>query len=663
MKNNQVLGFKWGIVSVLATVLGVVTVGITPVMTASPVAASTVKTQGKYPTAKYRAHNAKVMIKPAYQNSNKKAYQVTNGTPSRNQRVNLKAKYRLSQLDYLTVDHQASINHSLYYHFTTTSGQNGWIWHGYTQKTNLKYVAQTPRKFSDQVVVRSQYRQKSSKQYVYDLAVHEGRTNLQVKYSLRGFNHFKVDQKMMVGHTWYYHVTSPKKYTGWVRKVYTQPYIPKYPVKNIKTLKQTVYVKSKYRTKSNKKKIFDFDVIHNHTNFKFKYYVHQFTRFTVDKRMTVNNSMYYHVKSPKGYTGWIWHGYTTTKKPVTSADKVVLNNYMTKEIQDIMDSYHLRGKVLVINGNKSNRDTEGFGYANYSSRITNSKANVVYQGASLQKAMTGAMMVQLITESQKTSRRITQNTPVSRWFPNLTGGSKITVGNLLTQTSGITDNRSEVDPGYRLSEQQAINNTVQRINNTGLASKTFHYNNDNYILLAGIIRAYTGQSYSYNLQKRIIQPLGLKNTFMWDAVSSKNVKAHSYQYSGGNYRNDTVPNDNVLSYIPGAGNMYTTPDDYYKFEQGLQNGKILNYDDYTYLTNINTKSSNGYSGGMYIRHSGNLKVVYGTLTKNHMGNWVQLTKTNGQGIILFANQSNNAADVKQAGYDILSKFSNQFDRR
>lgn len=515
-------------------------------------------TTGKHTTANYRAFNDRVMIKPADQNVTKKAYDLTGGVVGTNQPVNFKTKYKLSQLKYLTIDHRMTIDQAVYYHFTTATGQNGWIWRGYTQE-----------------------------------------------------------------------------------------YTPRYAVKNLKSFKKTVYVQTAYRQATSTKKVYDFDVIRNHTNFNAKYKLNKFKTFKVTQRMTVKNAVYYHVTSGKS-TGWVWRGYTTTKKPL-------VNTYLAAEIKQIMTNYHLRGKVLVINGKQNNRDSEGFGYANYGRRILNNKSSVVYQGASLQKAMTGAMMVQLITESQKTSHKITQNTTINRWFPSLKNANTITVGNLLTQTSGIVDNKSELDPGYQLSEAQAVNQAVNRINQNGLASKSYRYNNDNYILLAGIIRAYTGKSYETNLKNRIIKPLGLKHTFMWNAVGSKYTKARSYKFIGKNYQHGVNPNDRLLSYIIGTGNMYTTPNDYDTFERGLQNGKILNYSDYQYLTNIKGRSSNGYSGGMYVRHNGNIKVVYGTLAKNHVGNWVQLTKTNGQGIILFTNQSNSSDDVKQAAYEILTR--------
>lgn len=57
--------------------------------------------------------------------------------------------------------------------------------------------------------------------------------------------------------------------------------------------------------------------------------------------------------------------------------------------------------MKVIKEGDDKNDGTGFGYADYSNRIENKESNVLYPSASLQKVATGAMMVQLITESQK----------------------------------------------------------------------------------------------------------------------------------------------------------------------------------------------------------------------------------------------------------------------
>lgn len=335
----------------------------------------------------------------------------------------------------------------------------------------------------------------------------------------------------------------------------------------------------------------------------------------------------------------------------------------------LLEKNHFEGKVKVIEGNSYYDNETGFGYANYDDHIENKNPNVLYPSASLQKIATGAMIVQLITESQKTNNPITQYTQISRWFPELKGSNTITVGQLLTQTSGIIDPDTENYNGPIMSEEEAVDNCVKRINKIGLSNQgTFQYNNDNYILLAGIIRKYTGKSYNENLNQRIIKPLNLVNTYMWDNLPKNIIKAVSYNYiEGKNYQNARLPKDNLMSYIVGAGNMYTTPNDYYKLQRGLYNGYILNQSDFDYLTNLKSKPNNSdYSGGMYIQNlktnSGKkYKMVYGSLNHASYSNWVKLTLDNNTGVILFLNQTPQtgvATQVKKIGQQIMDYTEN-----
>ncbi|WP_412988947.1 GW dipeptide domain-containing protein [Pediococcus siamensis] len=87
----------------------------------------------------------------------------------------------------------------------------------------------------------------------------------------------------------------------------------------------TKVVIRKYRAKSSKKRIYTLKSAgHGRYTLKAKYYVHSFTKFTLQRTAKVSGSTYYEVKSPAGYTGWIWSGYlgdTTTYYSKLSASQ------------------------------------------------------------------------------------------------------------------------------------------------------------------------------------------------------------------------------------------------------------------------------------------------------------------------------------------------------
>ncbi|WEV41237.1 serine hydrolase domain-containing protein [Lactobacillus sp. ESL0681] len=335
----------------------------------------------------------------------------------------------------------------------------------------------------------------------------------------------------------------------------------------------------------------------------------------------------------------------TTVNAAQTNEQVQTYNF----VRNTLKKHHMRGSVAIIKDGQV--QTVSYGYAWYGKKLGNGNAKVVYPTASLQKVVTAAMIVQLIDENPELS----QYTKISRWYPTLRNSNKISIGNLLTHTSGIKATKTEINRGYNYSEANAINWVVNNINAASSDKVgTYHYNNSNYILLAGIIRQITGQSYEANLKKRIIKPLGLKNTYLYQNIPNRMTDAISYYSNGGkNYQKAGYVKRSLASQIPGAGNLFSTPADYYKIQVGLCDGSILTKKNFNYLTHLNSKV-NDYSGGMYLKKNDTLKLAYGSLNNLHFGSWVQLTTDNQNGIVMFLNQTNDNENAeKDVGYDIL----------
>lgn len=168
----------------------------------------------------------------------------------------------------------------------------------------------------------------------------------------------------------------------------------------------------------------------------------------------------------------------------------------TSAAKAVFRGNNMAGTVLLVQNGAVK--TVNYGYAWFGRRVLNGAANVTYPAASLQKVITGAMIVQIMNEKKHTKRAFSQYTKVSRWYPKLKNARKVTLGELLTQTSGYLARGSEYSRGRVQSENSAINWVVNKINTTKQAKRgRFYYSNANYILLVGIIRKLTGHSYSY----------------------------------------------------------------------------------------------------------------------------------------------------------------------
>lgn len=121
-------------------------------------------------------------------------------------------------------------------------------------------------------------------------------------------------------------------------------------------------------------------------------------------------------------------------------------------------------------------------------------------------------------------------------------------------TSGIKGTVKE--PSDQLKEDDAYTNAIKSLTSTGKTS--FKYSDINYVLLAGIIAKVTGKTYTQNLQSRILNKLGMKNTFIVNDVQPtiSAIKAVSYNLNGSSdYQNSQSISYPALSGLPGAGNV------------------------------------------------------------------------------------------------------------
>ena len=324
---------------------------------------------------------------------------------------------------------------------------------------------------------------------------------------------------------------------------------------------------------------------------------------------------------------------------------------LTSYTKSVMDKNHLTGAIGIVKNGKLKIVTRGM--ADAGSRTSNRSKQVVYPIGSMQKEITGAMMIRVMKQ-----KGFSQNTKISKWYPNLKHAKKVTVGNLLTHTSGYAVPNIEQARYQMYTDQGAINWTVSQVNMTKQSSVgTYRYSDVNFVLLAGIIQKATGKSYSRNFKELVAKPLHLTHTYVRRDLPQKLHLATSYQYvKPYNYQNVasyTVP---MSTQVPGAGNLVSTPADFFKIQKGLENGKILTKGQFHQLTHLKTKK-NLYSGGVYLKKHETIHLAYGALDGVHYAAYMQLTRDNKNGIIMLVNQrQQNRIKFKRIGYQILKQI-------
>lgn len=262
-----------------------------------------------------------------------------------------------------------------------------------------------------------------------------------------------------------------------------------------------------------------------------------------------------------------------TNDPEPNAD-------IKKNITTLIEDSHLLGTLVLVKNGEIHY-TEGFGFANKEKNIQNGE-NIVYPIASLQKTMTAVIIAQLVRE-----KKLSYDMTIESFYPNLEYASEITINDLLNHTSGLV--MPEVPPKKVLNtEEDQLKNAIET--SVYEDNHDYAYSNGNYSLLAGIISQIEKTSYEDSLKKRILKPLNMNNTYLWNHIPKDKVTPEEYFYSEEtktDYNtNNPVYSEKLMSSLLGAGNVYTTPTDITIFEMSLNNETILTKEEYTELFSI-----------------------------------------------------------------------------
>jgi D-alanyl-D-alanine carboxypeptidase len=137
--------------------------------------------------------------------------------------------------------------------------------------------------------------------------------------------------------------------------------------------------------------------------------------------------------------------------------------------------------------------------------------DTVFRLASLTKAFTATIVLQLVNE-----KKVGLDDPIGKSLPNLPKAWQgATIRNLLNHTSGIPSYTDVPDFIKHIEErwtpQQIVDQTADKPLNFPSGSK-FEYDNTGYVILGILVEKLDHRSFADALQRRILKPLGMKNT-------------------------------------------------------------------------------------------------------------------------------------------------------
>ncbi len=227
------------------------------------------------------------------------------------------------------------------------------------------------------------------------------------------------------------------------------------------------------------------------------------------------------------------------------------------------DSGEFSGAVLVA------RDDQillrkGYGFANREEQILNTP-DTHFHIQSVAKLFTYASVLM-----EEKVGHVSLDAPIQRYFPGFPNGEVITVKHLLYHRSGLVQYPHEV-PGYvygSLSTPIGMDALVDKFEDFPLKFEPgtqYGYSNAGYSMLAGVIEEMNEVPFEKHLQANIFTPTGMNQTTA-DWESAPRDLAIGYEKVDGRFI--VSPADNPSHFV-GAGTIYSTVDDLYRWYQAV----------------------------------------------------------------------------------------------
>lgn len=254
----------------------------------------------------------------------------------------------------------------------------------------------------------------------------------------------------------------------------------------------------------------------------------------------------------------------------TTAERVAI---IDAWFSDLQKANKFNGAVLVKKESEILL-AKGYGFTSHRKEVSVT-ANSSFRLASVSKQFTATGVMIL-----KEQRELSYDDLVTKYIPDLPY-KKVTIRNLLNQTSGIPDiymklardNKSEISI---LTNEMAVDLLISEnkpADNEPLVK--YEYSNTNYILLARIIELVSGLAFEEFMGKELFTPLGMENSRVWNLLSEEDTFANKTVGFENLQGETTVVKPNFLDGVAGDGAIFSSISDLAKWDDFWYGNPLL----------------------------------------------------------------------------------------
>ena len=287
-------------------------------------------------------------------------------------------------------------------------------------------------------------------------------------------------------------------------------------------------------------------------------------------------------------------------------------------ITQFVKNNQFSGEVLVSENGKVVYE-KAFGLANADYKIPN-QLNTRIGIASITKYMTVVILNRLIE-----SGKISPADKLSKYIPDFPEGDKITIEMLAKHRSGI---QHRVMPPEAESLGYSSAEFIEKVKLSKLAFEPgtkFLYSSAGFAVLARCFEIASGRTYPELLQEFVLTPAEMTDSLNFNSEAPMERRANDYFLTPNGYTNAALKD---YSFLVGAGSVFSTAKDVYKFGNAVLDGKFGEA----------TKSS--LLGGKNINGSGS--------TNGHRS-YFEIAKDKKYGYVLLSNVASGAFDLISLG--------------
>ncbi|MDF9810801.1 serine hydrolase domain-containing protein [Streptomyces sp. SPB162] len=252
-----------------------------------------------------------------------------------------------------------------------------------------------------------------------------------------------------------------------------------------------------------------------------------------------------------------------------------------RALRTLADGDHLAGAAVEVTDPVCGRWSDATGTADLDTGRPMTARDRLRVG-SVTKTFTATVVLQLAAE-----HRIDPEAPIDRYVPGLISGNgydgrRITVRQLLQHTSGLPDYLDSLDWAHperlryhHFEPRELITRALGMPHPITPAGSSFHYATTNYLAAGLIIEKVTGRSAESEITRRIIRPLGLRDT-SWPGDDPHLHGPHSHSYwvpeqAAGR----TDGTDWNMTFAGTGGALVSSPADLEHFFAALLGGRLL----------------------------------------------------------------------------------------